>query len=81
MHVCVVDVVVIFVVVYSYCYIFVDVQELVEQMLRDPNMTEAIQVRTYPSTSVYMYIRTYVCICNRPRSVHSILVYMCTCPS
>ena len=64
MHVRVVDVVVVIVVViYSYCYIFIDVQELVQQM-RDPNMTEAIQVHTYLSTSVYMYIRTYVCICN-----------------
>ena len=62
MHVHVVDIVV--VVIYSYCYIFVDVQELVQQMLRDPNMTEAIQVHTYLSTSVYMYIRTYLCICN-----------------
>ena len=78
MHVCVVDVVVVvIVVIYSYCHIFVDVQELVQQMLRDPNMTEAIQVHTYLSTSVYMYIRTYVCTCNRPRNVHSILVYMC----
>ena len=64
MHVHVVDVAVVVVVIYLYHYVFVGVQELVQQMLRDPNMTEAIQVCTYLSTCMYMYIRTYVCLCN-----------------